>query len=355
MRVLLIGEYSGFFTNLKKGLEAIGVECILASNSDSWKQIRGSNIRLFDDSKTSGIKRIKNMVFDPYKRRSELYGFDVVQFVNPIVYSQIVNTIMFKTIKKHNKKVFVSIAGDGFSVFKAYLDGAFRYYIYDDNPMLCKKYKGFRGLVNKINERYVLNHSNGIIPIMYEYAVGVRNRNNTLPTIPIPFDCSEIEYKPNRVIDGKIVIFHGIIREITKGSGYIIEALRIIEERYHDEVTVIIDGKKPLTEYLKSLYNINILVDQCKENCYGMNAIYAMADGRIVLGGASSESLREIGVSESPIIHIEPNVDQIVSQIESIIKKKNLLEELGLKSRKYVEEVHNHKIIAKKYIDAWNI
>ena len=46
MRVLLIGEYSGFFLNLKKGLEKLGVDCTLAANGDGWKAIEGASFQI---------------------------------------------------------------------------------------------------------------------------------------------------------------------------------------------------------------------------------------------------------------------------------------------------------------------
>ncbi len=355
MRVLLVGEFSGFFYNLKKGLQENGVECHLISNSDFWKKIEGSDFALFNSSPAKGIRRFYNIAVEPFLHRRQFAGYDVVQFVNPIVYSQFINTAMFSSFKKRNKKIFISIAGDCYSVYKAYKEGAFDYYIYDNNPEICVRYeKGIKSFFLKRNENRVLSKANGIIPIMHEYAVGVKNRNNTTPIIPIPFDFSAIKYEPNTIIDNKVVIMHGIIREKTKGSEYIIEALQIVKKRHPDDVDVIIDGKKPLSEYLKQLYKVNILIDQCKENCYGMNALYAMAEGRIVLGGATRQSLEELGVTDCPVINIEPNVDQIVSKIELLLKRKNEFQKLGEEGRKYVETVHNYKTVASRYIDLWN-
>lgn len=355
MRVLLVGEYSGFFTNLKKGLIKNGVDCVLASNMDVWKKISGTDILLYNDAPVSGWKKIWNLIFDPIVNRKRFFDFDIVQFVNPIVFPKAINSLMFWMIKRKCKKIFVSIAGDGYSVYNAYREGLLDYYIYDDNPGLVSKYTDqTKGCKKRIKcEEYVLSHVNGIIPIMYEYAVGVRSRVNTQKTIPIPFDVSEIEYVPN-VVNGKIVIFHGIIREEAKGSSYIKEALKIIKDRYPNDVEVIIDGKMPLDKYLQFLKGINILVDQCKEHCYGMNALYAMAEGRIVLGGASDNSLKELGISSCPVIHIEPDVNVIVKQIEELLSKKDQFLKMGEESRRFVEEIHDSKQIAKMYIDTWN-
>ena len=124
--------------------------------------------------------------------------------------------------------------------------------------------------------------------------------------------------------------------------------------RHPNDVEIIIDGKMPLREYLELLKSVNILVDQCKEHCYGLNALYAMAGGRIVLGGATENSLNEYGLDSCPVFHIGPDVNQIVEQLENVISKRSEFEELGYNSRKFVENFHNHINIAQQYVNEWN-
>lgn len=355
MRVLLLGEFSGFFTNLKRGLQELGVDVILASCNDSWKKIDGSDILLFNNQYNNSFEKMNNLVIEPLLRRRLLKGFDVVQMVHPIPYSMYINKSMFNYIKKNNGKVFVSVAGDCYSVYKSYLDGKLGYYVYDNNPNNCKVYEegNKKAKKRKVIESYVYDNVDGIIPIMYEYAVGVRELSHCKKTIPLPFDCSQIEYKPNRIVNKKIVIAHGIIREDYKGSVYIKEAMKIIKERYPEKVELAIDGRMPLRDYLKWLDRANILIDQCKEHCYGMNALYAMAKGCVVLGGASRNSMKEFGLEKCPVLHIKPDVQQIVNQIEYLIENEDRIEEFGYKSRKFVEEFHDCKKIAQMYLDVW--
>lgn len=354
MKVLLLGEFSGFFTNLKHGLQELGVDVTLASCSDNWKKIDGTDIKLFDNNYHNYLEKINNLIFEPYINRNILSGYDVVQMVHPIPYSLYINRYMFDYIKKNNGSVFVSVAGDCYSVYKSYKEGKLGYYVYDDNPENCLPYEGsnYKTKIRIRQEEYIFDNVDGIIPIMYEYAVGVRKRKNCLNTIPLPFDASSIEYTPN-VVKNKIVILHGIIREKYKGSQIIKEALNIIASKYPNDVEVIIDGKMPLSDYLQLLRRTNVLIDQCKEHCWGMNACYAMAEGRIVLGGASRNSLKEFNISNSPIIHIKPEVNQIVAQIENIIDRKREIEMLGLQSRQFVEDFHNCIKIAQQYVDVW--
>lgn len=353
MKILLMGEFSGFHTALKHGLEELGHECVLASNGDNWKKIEGSNLRLFRTDFKNPIDKGYKLVVEPLFGLRKFYGFDIVQYVNPIIYSPYINKIVFDKIRQHSSKIFTAISGDCHSLFQAYEKGELGYYIYDDNPELCSSYINDKHAKARIiQEEYTYNHVDGIIPVMYEYAVGVKERTNLLPTIPLPFESDKIAYKENKV-NGKIVIMHGVIREKYKGTAYILQALDIIKQRYPNDVEIIVDGKLPLNEYLKVLQRTNILVDQCKEHGWSMNACHGMAQGKVVLSGASRNTLKEFGLSSSPVFHIKPDVNQIVSQLEYLIENKDKIEEFGYKSRKFVETFHNHRRIAQLYLDNW--
>lgn len=355
MRVLLLGDYSSFHKNLQKGLQAVGVDCKIASDGDGWKKLSGYDFGLWENTHKGFWGRKYDYNIKPLLDLDRFYNYDIVQFVHPCLFSVWINELMMKQIIRHNGKSFVSVCGDANSVYQSYVDGKLgTYYVYDDNPAITDKYhsRNLRDHLCVKQENFVYNHVDGIIPVMYEYAQGVRNRPNCLPTIPLPFDCRDIRYEKN-IVKEKIVIMHGIIKEKSKGSDYIIKALDIIKERHPKEVEIIIDGKMPLKDYLNLLRRTNILIDQCKEHCWGMNACYGMAMGKIVLGGASDNSLKELGLTHTPVVHIEPNVEYIVSQLEQLIENSNKFESLGEEARQFVETFHDCKKIAINYIDAW--
>ena len=354
MKVLLLGEYSGYFFNLKKGLQEAGVDCTLAASGDGWKKISGADIELFGEQRNNKLQVLFSSFIHPIMHLRKLFGFDVVYMVGPGVFPRQINMFMIKAIKRHSKSMYISVAGDCNSLYQSYVNGELEYYTYTDNPEACRKHdsNSKTGMALNRQEDEIYRLVDGIIPIMYEYAVGLKKYPNKCETIPLPFDASKIEYCENK-IDGKIRIMHGVIKEKYKGTDIILQALKIIEQRHPNEVEIIVDGKMPLNEYLEKLKGINILVDQCKEHCYGLNALYAMAEGRIVLGGASENSLKEFGLSSCPVIHIEPNVDMIVDRLETLITQKHLFPKLGKESREYVEKMHNHLTIAQKYISLW--
>ena len=219
MRVLLMGEFSGLFTNLKNGLLELGVDCRLASIGDGWKEIPGSDMPLYTIENKSSIKKVYNYLIEPYIHRNRFHNFDIVQMVYPVLFKTIINKQMFDSIKAENDSLFVSVAGGCSPVYESYVDGRLGYYIYDNNPESCLRYTSKKWKYTSIieQEKYGYKNADGVIPIMYEYAIGVRNLPNCKKTIPIPFDSNKIEYCPNKV-NGKIKILHGIIREKSKGS-----------------------------------------------------------------------------------------------------------------------------------------
>jgi glycosyltransferase involved in cell wall biosynthesis len=358
MKILLLGEFSGLHQNLKAGLQTLGHEVTIASNGDLWKNIE----RDIDLS----IKKVFPSVLGEieyclkfFPKFSLFSDYDVVQLIDASFFHRfypefIIRNIMDKIILK-NRKIFLITAGND-SFYCRYGCKRLRYHPLDDYLKYDLKKKFFYAEKDKylnIN-KMIAEKVNGVIPVMYEYEVGYRDIiDNLMPIIPLPIDVDAIEYIPNIPKD-KIVVFHGLIRYGFKGTHHIEKAFKKLEKKYSNDVEFIIDGKMPLKKYLSVMKNVNIIVDQTSSYSCGMNAIYALAMGKIVLGGAEPESLDSLCVNKSPVINILPNPEDIVQKIESILEQRNDFERIGYESRKFVEEVHDHVKIAQKYLNTWN-
>ena len=61
----------------------------------------------------------------------------------------------------------------------------------------------------------------------------------------------------------------------------------------------------------------------------------------VILEEAVNDSLREFGMKESPVLRIQPDVNQIVSQLEYILENRKNITQWGYDSRKFVEEFHD--------------
>ena len=354
MKILLLGEHSSIHFNLKDGLTELGHEVDIASNGDGWKKIP-RDIDL-DYSKKWINSKIANRIY-PWIDIKKIIDYDIVQIISPDVLfrSYFPRKLFFNILKKYNSKVFLLAAGSD-AYFWKYGRQRLRYGPFEDtlrydlnsdkHPSEEKKYIEF-------NE-FLADLVDGIIPVMPEYEICYYGHKNLLNTIPMPINAAKVEYKEN-VINKKIIIFHGLNRYGFKGTRHVEEAFSILQKKYPNDLELIIDGHMPLNEYLKLIKKTNILIDQT--NCYsvGVNGLYAMAMGKVTLGGAEPESLKSLKVDSSPCINIKPNGLSIINKIEKLIDKKRDITEIGLKSRKFIEEVHGHIEIAQKYLDTWRL
>ena len=205
----------------------------------------------------------------------------------------------------------------------------------------------------KAHFKYCMSFVNKSIPVMYMYAEAWRNSNYTknckiFPTIPLPVITTEFFVKND--LKEKIVIFHGIIRPDEKGTSIIVEAMNRLQKKYPNEVECIAKGGMPLEEYLPLLNRTNILIDQACSDSVGMNGLYALAMGKVVLGGNTPENQREFGEYDCPVINIMPDSDHIFLELEKLVLNRDIIIDLSKKSREYVEKVHDAKTIAQKYI-----
>jgi hypothetical protein len=206
----------------------------------------------------------------------------------------------------------------------------------------------------KKNNFKVVNLADAIIPTMYTYAEAYRNNPKRLSTIPLPINVSKIDFIPQKIENNKIKIFHGLNREGFKGTKYIREAMEKIKANYPNDVDILIEEKMPLRQYLKVLEETNIVIDQALSYEYGMNAMYSMAMGKVVLSGNEPECQQEFGRNDIPIINIEPSVEDIYDKLEKLVLDKKSVVEIGEKSRLFVEDFHDYRKVAQQYINAWN-
>lgn len=353
MKILLIGEFSGFHNNLKDGLIALGHECVVAGKKDGSKKIKVD----FDlDSNFKGFigkidRIIKSLIFS-----LKAVDYDVVQFINPVVFPRGLglNRRLIKYIIKNNKKSFLSSCGDD-AFFIEVGSKKMRYSPLSDalEYDLKLNYHPDGGLENFAWNKELITLVNGVIPVMYEYALGYEGVSNLYSCIPLPINCSKISYIENKPSE-KILIFHGLNRYGFKGTRHVEKAFNYLSNKYPEDVECIISGGMSLSDYLSLMKRVNIVIDQTYSYSCGMNALYAMAMGKIVLGGAEPESLNAYGIKHSPVINIKPNSKDIIKNVERLLALKSKIPELGCQSRTFVEKLHECQVVAMNYLDSWS-
>lgn len=103
MKILILGDFSGFGLNLKKGFEKESEEVILISNGDGWKKIPGSDLNLKSYYKENGkyVNKIERLIIGIKNRKiinkfikEKEECFDVIFIVNSGMFLQLLWIIL---------------------------------------------------------------------------------------------------------------------------------------------------------------------------------------------------------------------------------------------------------------------
>lgn len=353
MKILLLGEYSALYKNLKEGLEELGNEVVVAALSDGFKRIPVDIS--FDGSLPSIFGKIEGRAKALYHSLS-LKNYDVVQAINPFLFHQTYypSKFSFERLIKNNHKFFLSAAGDD-AYFWRHGRTMLKYGPFEDFLKYDMKANSFFMESQESLELndYLVESSNGVIPIMYEYEKIYEHCEKRLNTIPIAMNTDKIEYRDN-VPGHKISIFHGLNRYGFKGTRHVEKAFEYLSQRYPNDLDLKILGNLPVDQYLKLMQETNVVIDQLYSYSSGVNGIYALAMGKVVMGGAEPESFESLGTASSPIINLTPSSLSIISEVEKLLDTRSEIGKMGYEGRKFVEKVHSHVNVAAQYIKTWN-
>jgi len=378
MRILLVGEYSRFHNSLKEGLVTLGHEVTLVGTGDAFKNYPVDiNIKPIFTTSNWFITRLKNLIYRLtkvdvslietgarfWKHRHQLQGYDVVQFINSwsirTTFKREKKYIDF--LEKHNNKLFLSCCGTDVPNVEALLDYPYPYSFlspYLNDKSLFKHYSGTLKYLNpghKALYGFMEQKVRAIIPADVDYLWGLRNSDKATALVPTPINVDLLPFKA-LTIDDKVIIFHGInrINYIKKGNNFFEEALKIIQDKYPDKVSIIVAESMPYDEYIKAYDSAHILLDQATSMDQGYNAREAMAKGKVVFTGAETEFVEHYQLKETVAINAIPNTDQIVKELEKLILNPSLIPEIGQNARTFIEREHHYIKIAQHYIDLWS-
>lgn len=353
MKILLLGEFSGFHTTLRDGLLALGHDATVVASGDGTKAIPVDwNIGTSTTGRAGTLVRIgKALNF-----AATAPDADVLQVINPHIFplGLGLNSTLLRRLRRKMPKMFLSGCGDdALFVQKGIrklrynpIDDALKYDLgLDRHPLSSEGELAW-------NEE-MAEMVDGVIPVMHEYELSYSGCRTLRGSIPLPVNLDKVTALPNRSGD-RLVVMHGAGRFGFKGTRHVLEAFRILEERHPDRFEFMHLSNLPLAEYLALMARVNVVVDQTNGYSCGMNALFAMAMGKIVLGGAEPESLGIYGGENTPVLNILPDANSIVAQLEAVLAARSHLSEMGAKSRAFVEKHHDFRAVAARYIEEWS-
>lgn len=167
--------------------------------------------------------------------------------------------------------------------------------------------------------------------------------------VPLRMNVNKFEpiYPP--IEKQKICIVHAPSDYISKGSKYVIEAVEVLKKKYDIEFLLV--EKKTQQEAFEIYKKADIIVDQLFAQTYGVFAIEAMAMGKPVVGWITDE-MRATFPKTMPIV--SATIDNLAEVLENLIKDGDIRNKLGKAGRKYVEDYHDYRKIAKVLIDVYS-
>ena len=361
MKILIVGEFSGFAKHLKNGFLILGHDVTVVQNGDGWKGLANSEDIMMQTPKEISICGLRirglNRIIAPFTKRNLMKQIekrcpspDVIIVINYIFLSSNIfqSGVSLKFIKRcinNGSKLIMSVCG---------MDPA-NYYRYPETY----KSMGYRKI--KENERhfFLINYSNIVIPTSFCYYDAISNycidkgykHSHIKHSIPLPITV-ENDYNIISCESRKIVIFHGVIRPRSKGTPFIKKAMDRIQQDYPNKVECFCEGGLPYNEYVKLFDRVDILIDQTYGNGWGMNAAIGAMKGKCVLTCCGKENEKDMGIENIPFVQIKPDEEQIYNVLKYLILHPQKINDIKMRSREFIEMYCDSAKIAEKYISA---
>lgn len=324
---------AGVATRMKKGFEYIGV------NSDfySFEQhtYKYENDKLIDFNKNYFIRKFQ-ILFLLVKL---ILGYKYFIYVSMVSILKNFNEI--KLLKFFNKKFALLVTGC--DVRMPEIVNKYRW-----NP--CREctdeYKKFTNCVIEKKKENIRKCEN-LFDIIYSPIECAGYFKKQYSNIYFPVNISDFPSKKLQDLktNEKLRLLHAPTNPDYKGSKYVYKAIEELSRIYNFDFKVITGV--PIKDLYEEILQSDIIIDQMLVGYYGLFAIESMAMYKPVISYVR-EDIWNIVKDECPLINSNP--DNLYDNLENLLKHPEILTELGMKSRKYVEQFHDSEKIARKIL-----
>lgn len=355
MRILLIGEYSNVHWTLACGLRQLGHTVTVLSNGDFWKDYPRDISLVRRAGKWGGIEYMARL----YALLPRLRGYDVVQLINPMFLEIKAERIfpIYRYLRRHNGSVYLGAFGmDYYWVHQCITRKPLRYSDFNFGQQLraddeAQKYiADWIGTAKERLNRFIAADCNGIVAGLYEDWICYEPIfSNKLSFIPYPIRCDS---KPLLTQHNRVKVFIGINRNrsVYKGTHIMLRAARYVEARHPDKMQLTVVESMPFAEYVKCLYDQDVLLDQLYSYTPSMNPLEAMAHGVVCVGGGEPEGYQLLGETElRPIVNVEPTYESVVDRLEYLVTHPDEVYLLRRQSVEYICRHHEYIKVARQY------
>lgn len=364
MRILLLGDYSNVHATLALGLREFGHDVTVASDGDGWKNYP----RDIDLCRPSlGLWSSLRYLWRLHRLWPQLRGYDIVQVINPVFLPLKAERMWpyYRQLRRHNGRVFMAAFGMDHYWVKAGLDcETFRYSDFnmgstirtdiDENATFIADWlEGPKGVLNQ----RVAADCDGIVAGLYEYYASYERhcpQRDKLTFIPFPIVVPEEPVPTASELPIKFFIGIQRRRSAYKGTDIMLRALERLATEMPDRVEVVKVENVPFAEYRRLMRGSDVILDQLYSYTPAMNALEAMAQGLIVVGGGEPENYAILGEEQlRPIINVEPNEESVYAALRDLALHPERLPQLRADTLSYVRKHHDYRKVAQQYLDFW--
>jgi hypothetical protein len=196
-----------------------------------------------------------------------------------------------------------------------------------------------REKINKI-EKYI-NRS-----IVGDYSL--QNYSPRSMVVKQAIDLDKWQYIGAKGKIGKLRIVHAPSSREVKGTKFILPVISRLKEEGYDIDFVLLENMNN-TRVRQICEGADIVIDQLLLESYGIFAVECMALGKPVL--CRIDEHFEKCYLDLPIINTNP--ENLYDNLRRLIEDPDLREEIGERSRRYVENTHDSKFIARRLADLY--
>ena len=355
MKILLIGEYSNVHTTLAKGLRALGHQVCVMSDGDSWKNYPRDIDVVRQPGKIGGIKLLAKV----YSLLPKLKGYDVVQLINPMFLELKAERIfhIYRYLRKHNKCVVLGAFGmDWYWVHECTTTMTLRYSDFNigkelrTNADAIKERNDWLGTTKEKLNRIIAEDCDAIVAGLFEYQVcyqAVFPAKTTFIPYPILSKAPKLQK-----VSQPLKVFIGISKSRSeyKGTDIMLQAAKDVYEKYPERICLQIAEGIPFEQYVSKMQESDVILDQLYSYTPAMNALEAMSQGIVVVGGGEPENYEILHETElRPIVNVLPTYESIYHELEQLVLHPERLPELKQQSIEYIQKHHDYIKVARQY------
>lgn len=362
MKILFIGDYSNLHHTLAAHLRKMGHQADVLSDGCGHMQLSSD---LFI-KRQPGIKGSFKYLFDLFNVLPKLSGYDAVQLINTNFLNLRPQKLkyFFDQIRKQNKSIFLTLAGNDYYFVKACHDAKiFRFSEFKVGNEFSPGHRhdpshlyGWISKVNKEWSEYLIKHINGAMSVLPEYDMVARPiLEEKVKFTNLPIDFSTLPHllkSDNNKVNIMVAMRSGM--EEMKGTNILYKIAKEIEKELPDKVIVDLVKDVSFQEFLSRMSKSDIVLDQLYSYSPAMTALYGMSMEKVVGTGAQPEYYEYIGNPENrPILALSPFDTDIKERIVELVTHPDKIKILGQQGREIVMKHNDVDIVSSKFLSHW--